>query len=252
MERNNLILLVSSVLLFVIGQTLFPLAIFLSLAPLFALLQIEHPLKFKHADVLVLIALVVSFGIWALLSQLNLWLALSFSVLVWLSTVIYTFTNRYSKNKIGLLTLVIYWLALEYVAISLNPEFAHVLLGNALEVTPFIPWSASSGLTGVSCWILIGNILLYLSLFKDGGILEGRFRWLTLSYCIIGIALPIIISYFITFDVPPITSELVQKSYSGYLIEVGHYDRTGEVFGRTSAWVAVLIILYAFVKKEVK
>jgi len=254
MEKNkaSILLLVLSIVFITLGRTFLPILTFIGIAPLLVLLTLDHKFKYKSFDFLVLTGLVISHTICGLLDGQSIWLSLTYGTAVWVSTVIYLFTNKHSRNKIGMLTMVIYWMAIEYALLKISPAFAFLLIGTAFENSSMIPWSAYSGITGVSCWVLIANILLYISLFKHGGILNGQVRWLSICYSIILIALPVIISFFITFDQQPLTGEVVYNLYSNKEVSVFPYANNGEVFGRTSAWVSVLILIYAFVKREVK
>lgn len=254
MEKNKTVfgLFLASLLLSIIGSVYFSLLLFISLAPLLAILHIEHKARYKSFDFIALFLLVGASISSAILLDLNLLDALVYGILMWISTFVYLFTNKHSRNNLGLLTWIIYWLALEYVALKLNPALSYHLLGAAVSDPDLIPWSNYSGLTGISAWLLAGNVLLYISLFKDGGILNGQVRWLSISYSIILIALPIIISSFISLSPEIITPEITQQLYAEKPVNLTPYNANGEIFGRSAAWVSVLIIIYAFVKRETK
>lgn len=254
MEKNKTVfgLFIASLVLLIIGRVYFPILLFVALAPLFAILHIDHKAKLGSFDFIALILLIAANLAAGILLELDLLDAIVYGSLMWLATVVYKFTNKHSRNNLGLLTLIIYWLSLEYVALKLNPALSHYLLGASFDYVSFISWSNYSGLTGITAWLLAANVLVYISLFKDGGILEGQIRWLTISYSIILIALPIIISSFIELSPEVITPEIAQRFYSEKPVDLTPYNTNGEIFGRSSAWVAVLIIIYAFVKRKTK
>lgn len=255
MEKNKkaFVLILIAITAYVVSNVYFPLLIFLFIAPLIALKDIKHGFKYKYFDFAVLFVLIISHLTNGIFLN-NAWeMGLIFSLLIWLAFILYNISDTYLKNKIGAFTLIIFWLALAYLSINQYPQTASYLLGATFDHSSLITWSGFSGLLGVSCWILFGNVLLYIALFKgDHNILNGNIRWLSISYSLIVIALPLIITSFMDFENASINSQAVINYFSGLVVDNDIYAQRGEVFGRTASWVSILLILYAFVKKRIK
>jgi len=255
MEKNKkaFILLLIAITAYVIGNVYFPLLIFLFIAPLIALKDINHSFKYKFCDFSVLSVLIVGHLAKAIIFEHAWDMSLIFSLLIWLAFIFYNISDTYLKNKIGAFTLIIFWLAVAYLSLNQYPQTATFLLGATFDHSTLITWSGYSGLLGVSCWILFGNVLLYIALFKgDHNILNGNIRWLSISYSLIVIALPLIIASFADFENASINSQAVINYFSGLAVDNEIYAQRGEVFGRTASWVSILLILYAFVKRRIK
>jgi hypothetical protein len=123
------------------------------------------------------------------------------------------------ENKIHFspLALILFWLAIEYVAFLLGYNF---FLGNLLIDTGWTRWSHYTGVGGISLWILISCLFLYLALFR---------KWpYTVVFAIVIVG-PILYSY--TLPSEPVA-------------EPGN----GEWVARTAAWVSVLVLLSAVIK----
>ncbi len=76
---------------------------------------------------------------------------------------------RLTKNSIddayGYFSLVLYWLAFEYVQLHAAWGFSGLVLGNAFANTPsWVQWYEISGVLGGSLWVLTINIFLFLAL----------------------------------------------------------------------------------------
>jgi hypothetical protein len=265
MEKNNKYFLLAglSLVCMVSGYVLssFPFLIMLALAPLFKLYE-EIKTRNKRIPILLLILLlfpiIISYSLFYLLTSTGpvIFFSMIYGIMMSLTFIMYWFTDTYSKNRLGFFTLFLYWLSMEYVAIKLMPEMAYFLLGTTwLSYPAWVAWNAQTGMMGISAWILTGNILLYYALFKGKGIIEGHFRPLTLVYVLMAICIPIVISYQFFSPTPIITVPEVIIAYSQpseMPLAFKDYAITGEVFGRTSAWITVLIVLYSFVKLKIQ
>ncbi len=262
MEKNNEALILSflSVVFMVAGHVWpeWPFLIALSIAPLFR----QH-IIFKGADApfkkyfaFILVPLSLAFLIISLINPSLQWFhGLFYGLLMALSFFIFWLTDRHTQNRLGFFTVLIYWLAMEYTAIKIIPEFAHLLLGSTFRMyEDIIAWNTQTGIMGVSAWILLGNILCYYVFFKDPGILRKTFRPLTLLYSLIVLSVPAVISWWLYAPELVVTPEFAVQAYSNpseLPSGLHKYAITGEVFGRTCAWVSVLMILYSLVKRKV-
>lgn len=237
----------------------FPFLIVLSLAPLFRqhLLFREEQLPFRNYFLYIAGPLSVGFLIISLLAipEVQWFHGLFHGIVMSLSFFIFWLTDRHARNRLGFFTMLIYWLAMEYVTLKIFPGAAWFLLGSTFTEYPgLIAWNAETGIMGVSALIILANILLYYVFFRAPGILEGTFRPLSLAYSLILLAVPAIISwqFYDAQQVITPADAMIAYSDSGRLPEhFTAYGATGEVFGRTAAWVSVLLILYSLVKRKV-
>lgn len=115
---------------------------------------------------------------------------------------IYSYSKRVAKNKQGAyFFLILYWIAFEYIQFKWDINFPWLNLGNSFAHSPvLVQWYSVLGMEGGTLWILLTNILLYLTI-KDFYIrkqninkitprLFGRFQYIVFTSLII--VLPII------------------------------------------------------------
>ncbi|MDX1627438.1 MAG: hypothetical protein R3345_01995 [Fulvivirga sp.] len=254
MGKNKQLLILSGagLLLTIAGIAFFPLLLLVALAPLLAILQIEHTFRWKYFDLIVLVVLLISLLLGGAIANKSPFLYLPYAASVWVAFVMYSFTQNHVQNHFGLLVWGIYWITIEYLLLVIEASFAYYTLGAEIANIGLTPWSGSTGILGVSAWVLFSNAMIYIVLFKANGLLEGNFRWLSLSYAVILIFLPAIIPSIFELDFKAISAQEVYNLYAGRPIENTSYQQTGEFLGRTGAWVSVLVIIYTFVKRTVK
>ncbi|ELR72178.1 apolipoprotein N-acyltransferase [Fulvivirga imtechensis AK7] len=229
-----------------------PFLTFLGLAPLFTLFynrQKEASAKLS-LYVKIFIVLATTFLLWnAAYSNENLISHIQpvfHAIIMLLPFAIYGFTNKYARNRLGFFTIPIYWLALEYLLLQFQPVFAGFFLGSVFSDHPeLISWNIYTGFLGVSLWILIINILLFYCVFKDNALFNGNIRWAGLIAAIIVTCVP----FFLATDAIAIThKDLVS---GGSALEKQAYG-SSEFIGKTAVWISVLLLLYSFVKREVR
>lgn len=216
--------------------------VFLGLAPLFGIYDLYQKGKTTAIKFILLtgLSLIAGFWFWKVsddkidfnaLSQ-----ALFQGVLMSFAFIFFWFTNKYAKNRIGLLTVVIYWLALEYCSLQISYLSSDLLISNALsDWGAPVSWHEKTGWLGVSLWIVVGNIIFYYVLFKDNAIFQKNYRWLSFVYAILFLSIPFLYGYW--YGEPQI-------------IEVGLPNQ--EYLGRTALWVSMLLISYGFVKSQIR
>jgi len=263
MEKNkeSFILSLLCIVFLVAGYLLpaWPFLIALAIAPLCRQHVLFKGERAAFPRYLAFILIPLSAGFLAIslfIPALQWYHGLFYGTLMALSFFIFWLTDRYAPNRLGFFTIMIYWLAMEYVAVKLLPDFAFLLLGSSFNAYPsIIAWTSETGIMGATAWIFLANILAYYVFFKEPGILHHTFRPLTLAYSLILLSIPAIISWQVYSSDYLVTPQDVVLAYSrpedlpGYLAD---YALAGEVFGRTAAWVSVLLILYSLVKRKVK
>ena len=207
-------------LLFLIGTGLlaagwlmksFPLLIFVALSPLYAITDRSHSEdKFWTYSELILIALSVAllaghiFQLSFLISSLIQ--AIGFT----LAFVGYGFVHQSLGPKAGKFTIIIFWLAIEYIFLKLRWPLDNLFLADAVQLkTDWLNWTFHSGYLGSSLWILLTNLFFYMAILK-----EGKINWAWMVVSIILLIGPIIYSFSI--DLTGIDREKMMNLYSNF------------------------------------
>ncbi|UII21892.1 hypothetical protein [Fulvivirga ligni] len=223
----------------------------LSIAPLFAIFS-----EFKESNnapwgsyLTIILILIIGFGCWAFsfakADIVTFAYGAGYGAVASLAFLIFIFTNKYAKNRLGLFTVIIYWLALEYLLLQINPQFSQFFLGSIFKHdTYLISWDLYTGLQGVTVWILLVNLLFYFALFKGLAIFNVQIRWLSIIYTLIIIVIP--------FSLNISSEAIVPEDLISGTAQAKQLAGNGEYLGKTAAWVSVLMILYSFVKRKTK
>jgi len=241
-------------LLFAIGTSLlvaawlmrsFPLLIFAGLAPLFAIS--DHAEEDRIWNKLELVGVALAISLWAahifntdfLIQSLIQCIALT------LTFVTYTFARQNLGTRLGKLPLVLFWLALEYLFPKLRLHKEVSFLADSLVLkTDWYRWTIHTGYLGVSCWVLLTNLLFYHAIFQRG----VQIPYLVL-FCL-AIAAPIVYSY--TLDEQGIGRLAMESLYANSEASTVVYAERGEWIVRTATWVSGLIILFTIVKSNTR
>lgn len=219
----------------------FPVLIFAGMAPLFAVADHAEGEHFWNKIELVLVSLAIGlfaahgFHIDQLVTSIVQAIALSGAFAA------FTFTRQSLGSRLGKLPLILYVLAVEYICLKLDPA-STVFLADSMQFKPgWTRWTSHTGYLGISLWILLANMLLYIAVLKKT------------------ISIPFLVMFFIMVTAP------IAYSFSldhGALTKAGMlgvyangaptvqeaYNQNGEWIPRTAAWVSALILLFAFVK----
>jgi apolipoprotein N-acyltransferase len=249
-NNKYLIYILACIAGLIISFTLFPWLIFISLTPLLAL---YHGYKTNDISLFqcigaITLAIFSSFLSISLLNEdITLIGAIVFGTLASGAFGLLILSETIIPNRLGLFTLIIYYTAMEYIALRMEPSLTGLILGSTLHEYPSIQnWSSTTGLTGVSGWILLGNVLFYPVIFKPKNSMGSRL--IHLFYTLIILCIPVVISFRISSQAlsPLKATEEILKHNSN----PGAYP--AEIFGRTCAWVAVFLLLYALVNLRIK
>ncbi|MBX2914361.1 MAG: hypothetical protein KF856_03705 [Cyclobacteriaceae bacterium] len=244
---NVWLLFAIAVLLFTAAGLMksFPVLIFAALAPLFAITDQarEHTSPWNRFE---LILLALTTGLLAA-HAFNF----SFTIAVLLQAILFTltfvgyvFAYKSLGARLGKFTIIFFWLGLEYLLLKLPWNNKVVYLADVLLLKPdWYSWTSYTGYLGVTLWILLANLLFYMSLFRAAG-----FNVYFFIGGLLLVAVPIV--YSLQVEGSMITYSHMMQLYGfaakGSLPE--KYSEQGEFIGRTAAWVSVLIILLSFVK----
>ncbi|GAA0891542.1 hypothetical protein GCM10009122_12210 [Fulvivirga kasyanovii] len=225
--------------------------IFIGWVPLFALLHNQQKESSPKGALILktFIVLLATFLIWNITfinQKPTQWLLpLIYSTALTCSFIIFGFTDKHARNRLGFYTIPIYWLAIEFLLYQLHPQFSRFMLGSVLSSQPaFISWNVHTGFMGVSLWVLLSNITLFNAILKDRAPTHGNISWPALILAIAIIVIPTLLSN----DTLAITqTDLLNEK----AIAAKQVSGSGEYIGKTAVWVSILLILYSFVKKEV-
>lgn len=244
----------SDTLLFVAGTLLLSMAWLMQSLPLFAFLGLAPFMamvsgKKKETSAwnsleLVLAGLSVSFFC-ASFFALDRLVVVIFQAIAFSLPFLGVSFRRSLGQGTGLLAIILFWLAFEYIGLKIAPEYT-IFLSDLLRLKPeWVRWNVFTGYLGASLWILLCNALLF-----KAWLAEGKFNWLFLFLFVIMVIAPIAYSYTLadsTLDKAQMI-RLYQNDTKGLSPS---YIRNSEWIPRTAAWVSVLMLLYSFVKKKI-
>ena len=104
----------------------------------------------------------------------------------------HVFKTKYG-NATGLLSFIIFWLCFECIHLNWQLSWPWLTLGNVFATHPdWVQWYEFTGVSGGSLWVLLSNVLIFLSI-KNVKNLSGK---KTISLTIIVLFLPAVLSYF--------------------------------------------------------
>ena len=248
LSKKELLIILGSILSLLLSFTVVPWMVFVTITPLLYVYG-----AYKDGDIvkfLIVTACIFSSSFTALSffnPEIGFPESLGYGLIVTSAFGLFALSDKIIPNRLGFLTLIIYITGMEYMALRINPSFSPYLLGSTLQGFPELHrWSSYTGLTGVSAWILLSNILLYPILFSGERSRGSRLILLIYSLMILGI--PVIISLFTNAEaLTPlqVTREMIRHNESP-----GSYP--AEIFGRTCGWVGIFLLLYALVKLRIK
>jgi apolipoprotein N-acyltransferase len=227
----------------------FPLFIFIGIAPLFAISDIakEKDSPWNHLEI-ILLALAISFFAAHAFNISLIIPVLAEAMLLTLAFAGYTFTYQNLGSRIGKFTIIFFWLGFEYLMLKLPWRNNFYFLADALALQgDWWKWNLDLGYLGISLWVLVVNLFFFLGIFKSSTI-----KWIYLILAVLLIVIPIIYSIYY-LNTPGINRTQMISLYdgSGYNLNINYTER-GELITRSSAWVSVLILLSAIVKNKVK
>lgn len=102
------------------------------------------------------------------------------------------------NNKIGFISLIIFWISFEYIFLNTHLTWPWLNLGNALSKDlKLIQWYEYTGVHGGSLWVLSVNILLFNIIKKDHRSQSRQVSKKTLSIFLFVFIAPIIISLYL-------------------------------------------------------
>ncbi len=240
-------LFISSSLLLAGGWLMgpFPVFIFFGLAPLFALAdRAESTSSAWEKMEWVLLALTVSFLASHSFDLSYLVSSIALAILFTLPFLGQVWVRHTLGPRVGKVTIVFFWLAIEYILLKVMPD-SSVFLADVLQQEPlWVRWNIHTGYLGTSCWILMTNLLVYQTLLS-----RNPFQWHWIIVTVVFLGAPFL--YSNTLENSAISRSEMLNLYSptGSSEDVTYLAR-GEFVVRTAAWLSTLILLFTFVKNQ--
>jgi len=167
------------------------------------------------------------------------------SLIMCVPFLLFHFTKKSFGRWIGYGSLIVYWLAFEYIHHNWELTWPWLTLGNAFATHPeWVQWYEYSGTTGGSLWILLTNIIAY-SLFAEYRI-NGRTRayYVKLAIWIAALAVPILVSRLMISGERRIVATDLQNAKKNVVIVQPNIDPYTEKFtGSVEEQIKQLIVL---------
>ncbi|MEQ1586106.1 MAG: hypothetical protein ABL895_09525 [Cyclobacteriaceae bacterium] len=225
----------------------FPVLIFLGIAPLFAITDQakDHKSPWNRFE-LILLSLSVSLFAALLFNTKLLVFVLAQSILFTLTFVGYSFAYQSLGSRLGKFTIIFFWLGAEYILLKLPWSEQTLFLADALQLqASWMKWTYHVGYLGASFWILVVNLIFYLTFFQ-----KKEFNGYYFTAGIALIIVPILFSY--QTETAGINHAEMITLYTQGFSGSEKYLKQGELIARTAAWISVLIILLSFVKNQTR
>jgi apolipoprotein N-acyltransferase len=254
-KKNNLIqnpwvLFTIATLLLSAGWLMksFPILIFVGFAPLFAISdQAKDHTSLWNRFELILLSLTLCLFSARLFDTQWLVVVLAQAIVFTLSFVGYSFAYQSLGNKLGKFTVIFFWLGTEYLLLKLPWSENTLFLADALLLqSTWLTWTYHLGYLGASLWILVVNLIFYLSFFH-----KKEFNGYYLAFGIALTILPILFSYQ-SESLGISRNEMITLYTQGTSDVTTNYAKQGELIARTAAWISVLIILLSLVKNKTR
>lgn len=224
----------------------FPFLIFVGIAPLMAL---PEPAEKSSGSILekmelVLLALTIPLLAYAWVAEIPIVNALAMGILFTLTFVGHAWVRRVLGVRSGKITLILFWLAAEYLVLKVAPLRGIYLADTLSQLGGWMRWTTHTGYLGATLWILVVNWCVYMAVLQGKGIL-----W---PWALLGIGLlPLL--YAATLTNSPISRELMINLYANKVSDADViYLARGELVVRTATWLSALILLFTFVRQQIR
>lgn len=248
-EYPPLLLAAVSVLLISAGWLMgtFPLLIFFGVGPLLALAEPRRAdgSIFEKME-LVLIALTAPLVAYAFVREGSVVAALGMGIVYTLAFVAHAWVRQTLGVKTGKITLILFWLAVEYAVLKTLPSHGFFLADTLTLQSTWTRWTIHTGYLGASLWIIAVNWCWYLAFLQPKGIV-----WFWVGAGLLLLLGPALYSY--TLDNSPIGRDQMINFYGNLPTEADvTYLARGELVVRTAAWLSILILLFTFVRQQTR
>ncbi|WP_262915331.1 apolipoprotein N-acyltransferase [Niabella ginsengisoli] len=138
---------------------------------------------------------------------------------------LYALTKKYIKGFAGTVSIVVYWIAFEYLHHNWDLSWPWLTLGNVFATHPgWVQWYEYTGTSGGSLWVLLSNVLVFhvLQLYRAEGrtlrYFKNAIAWIVLLFA------PILFSFFVKNNLT-----LLHNKYNVVVVQP-NIDPWGEKF----------------------
>lgn len=146
-------------------------------------------------------------------------------------------TKKRFGSRIGYLSLIIYWIAFEYIHLQdWGLSWPWLTLGNVFAThTEWVQWYSLSGSSGGTLWVMAVNVLLFRAVYESGnqqseaGSQKKEIKWkkifLSLAVIIVPILLSLVMSFHMVVPPPKENIVIVQPNIDPYeKISAGSFE----------------------------
>lgn len=167
------------------------------------------------------------------------------SLIMCVPWLLFYFTKKKLGTWTGYASLIIYWLAFEFIHHNWELSWPWLTLGNVFATHPgWIQWYQYSGTAGGTLWVLLSNILVYEFLREAKAYGRSRSYFTKISAWIILITVPIISSQLILNYEKPLAQSAVSSATKNIVIVQPNIDPYNEKFaGDVESQIQKLIVL---------
>lgn len=224
---------------------LFPVFIFVALAPLLAITDhVRDEDHFWNLVELILISLAIGFVAARTFEMNEVVLTLAEAIAFSCAFLGYSFAHQ--NLGLGKFTIIFFWLGIEFVLLELPWRGETIFLGDALQLKEgWLGWTQHTGYAGTTLWILVVNLLAYHAYFKD-----GKINLIFVSLVILAIGGPVIASYS---RVEQATSKMDMVAfYSKFTTNWQNYIGAREVIHPVAAGMSAFILVSSLLKHNMR
>ncbi len=167
------------------------------------------------------------------------------SLIMCVPWLLFYFTKRKMGRWIGYGSLIIYWLAFEFIHHNWELSWPWLTLGNVFATHPgWIQWYQYSGTAGGTLWVLLSNILVYALLKEVRAYGRTKIYYTTVFVWVLLLVIPIISSRIILGGEKKIAEAELATATKNVVIVQPNIDPYEEKFsGDVESQIQKLIVL---------
>lgn len=167
------------------------------------------------------------------------------SLIMCVPWLLFHFTKKKFGRWIGYGSLVIYWLAFEYLHHNWELSWPWLTLGNAFALHPeWVQWYEISGTAGGSLWVLLGNITAYALFTEYRANKRTKRYYATIAIWIVMLLGPILSSMWIgSSERKKVQADLLKADKNVIVVQPNVDPYTEKFTGDIESQVQKLIVL---------
>jgi apolipoprotein N-acyltransferase len=167
------------------------------------------------------------------------------SLIMCVPWLLFYLTKKQFGRWIGYGSLIIYWIAFEYIHHNWELSWPWLTLGNSFATHPeWVQWYEYSGSTGGSLWILLSNIIAYSIFFEFRKNGRTKSYYITLATWIAILIVPIVVSKIMTGNERKIVAAGLSAATKNIVIVQPNIDPYTEKFtGSIESQIQKLVVL---------